>query len=259
MLGIYKGTTLSNDSLYTDSERIEMFMDSFHAHSQQSFWPTIRDSMAVYRHSAFSLSQEEGEDEATFNEPGPDHMHVAVIAAVTRKYFAEQDEVLFPAVLASAERLGLDSGLQHVIEAQSIWRQATASRLRFAIHDGGLTGLLADDGDMLDWGQVDRDIDGQIVTTTVSLKEFGDEFLYNGFLHAREPKHKRDKRRQFLRSIPQSIRFRLAVGCFSAVAYATTILHHQINRHLAGFECPKECHEMEIMRKNEDALENSEG
>lgn len=87
---------MSNSSLYTDSERIEMFMDSFHTHSQQSFWPIVRDSMAVYRHGAFSLDQNEGEDQATFNEPEPDHMHVAVIAAVTRKYFAAQDEVRFP-------------------------------------------------------------------------------------------------------------------------------------------------------------------
>lgn len=138
-----------------------------------------------------------------------------------------------------------------------MWTQATDSRLKFAIRNGALTGLSADLGGMIHWGHVDVDRDGQVVTITVSLKELGDEFLYNGFLHAREPKDKRDQRRQFLRSIPQSIRFRLAVGCFSAVAYATTILHHQINRHLSGFECPPECHEMEIMRKNEAALESA--
>lgn len=243
---------------YTDSERIEMFMDSFHAHSQQTFWPILRDSMAVYRIETFSLTQVAGKGEATFNEPEPDHMHVAVIAAVTRKYFAASDEVRFPAVLESAENLGLSSDLPHVKEARSMWEQATDSRLEFAIHDGHLTGLLADQAHMIHWGTIERNETGQAVTATVSLKELGDEFLYNGFLHAREPKDNREKRRQFLRSIPQPIRFRLAVGCFSAVAYATTILHHQINRHLSGFECPDECHEMEIMRKNEEALEKSE-
>lgn len=236
-----------------------MFMDSFHAHSQQTFWPTVRDSMAVYRRGAFSLTQVAGEDQATFNEPEPDHMHVAVIAAVTRKYFAAKDEVRFPAVLESAENLGLRSDLQHVDEARSMWTQSTDSRIHFAIHDGSLTGLIGDHGGLIHWGTIDRDEAGHVVTTAVSLKELGDEFLYNGFLHAREPKDNRDKRRQFLRSIPQPIRFRLAVGCFSAVAYATTILHHQINCHVSGFECPVECHEMEIMRKNEAALEEAEG
>lgn len=250
---------MSKKPKYSDEERVKMFMDAFHTQSQQPFWPEVRDSMAVHRHGTLTVTQKEGEDFATITSDEPNEMHVAVLSAFTRKFFADNDEVRFPNVLGSAEALGLDSESQFVAEASSMWKQAVDMKIIFVRRDDELTGLLGGGSELLAWSDSgSSDEDGEPAKHLVSLKDFAEEFLYDGFLHAQEHKDKRDQPRRILRTVPRAIRYKFAVGCISAVAYAITILHHQINRQIPEFECPPDCHEMEIMRKNEAALEKSE-
>lgn len=251
---------MSKKPTYSDEERVQMFMDAFHAQSQQPFWPEVRDSMAVPNHGTITVTQIDGEESATITSDEADEMHVAVMSAFTRKFFADNDEVRFPNVLSSAAALGLDAENQFVAEASSMWKQAVDMKIVFARRDDELTGLLGGGHELLTWSDSgSSEEEGEPAKHLVSLKEFAEEFLYDGFLHAQEHKDKRDRPRQILRTVPKAIRFKFAVGCISAVNYAITILHHQINRQLPEFECPSDCHEMEIMRKNEAALEESEG
>lgn len=228
---------------YTDDERLEMFMDSFHALSQTSFWPEIRKLGRVDIFGKIEFTQPHGSAEAFVRQSRMDPMQAQLAGAYVRKYLTGADPISIDKVFASVEK-GRVGPSEHLAEVRFQWEQVASKPFKFIAENGEVVVFVVEFPE--DWTRVKSGIDGNRYPVTLTLRDFSTVFFYDGFLHAKD--HRKDEgNRPLVRSIPQVLQTLMSHMAISGSLYAATILHWLISEAESSW-CPRGCQERAIMQ-----------
>lgn len=228
----------------TDSEKLVIFMRSFHAMSQKSYWPQLRAQARVDLAGKTVIEVNHDTGRVRMKESPLDPLATDLAGAYMRKLITGTEMVTFGNLLKILEReFGRDA---HLNEARHVWRQAEDPQFNFLADGDRITSMKIDFP--RSWTEGRPRDEGERREVKLSIADFAKPYFYTGFLHDYDEEADTPKRR-LARSVPPVLREFLAQLAIAASLYISIIAHHIVSTNIPDL-CPENCQEATIMTRN---------
>ncbi|GEM_PF-4023562 len=222
---------------------IRLFMESFHAQSEATTWPQLRELGRVDRYRDVELTEVFETNRMYVRASSMSPILVKAAAPVLRKFLDGKNEPTIDVIVNSVETLKLPVDLD---EVKSLWGQLTDRRLEFVLGPNGESIGMEYGSKISFWGKdVEAPPRGQRDRGKVSLLDFVDVYWNERELHALQP-GRNEETRAIVRTIPDGLQDVFRDMTISATLYAIIILHYQLRmaspeaKKLCGADCQEE-------------------